>query len=206
MYSLKEKWSFSFSSFPLSKIKYQFWILVPRQWIHQIEVKRHLQILVIKSYPEATKPTSPSKILHHPHKPHPPHTPIFPIFTQYPEELGSRGEKTKPCACTVRLLLYLAELWKRRQKSQGQMQGKGCALGSSAGCSHVPQQSRCDSRAACARGAMNPWAFWRTKQGQGTAAGGRMIVQSNLLPCHAAVCTFQLIKPKDWGEFHKLNP
>lgn len=127
-----------------------------RQWIHQTEVKRHLQILVIKSYPEATKPTSPSKILHHPHKPHPPHTPIFPIFTQYPEELGSRGEKTKPCACTVRLLLYLAELWKTRQKSQGQMQGKGCALGSSAGCSHVPQQSRCNSRAACARGAMNP--------------------------------------------------
>lgn len=77
-----------------------------RQWIHQTEVKRHLQILVIKSYPEATKPTSPSKILHHPHKPHPPHTPIFPIFPQYPEELGARGKKQSPvhaqwgCYCT----------------------------------------------------------------------------------------------------------
>lgn len=91
-----------------------------RQWIHQREAKRHLQLLVIKPYPKATKPISLSKILQHPHKPHTP-SPIFPIYTQHPEELG--GGKNK-----AGLLSDLAELWKRSQKSQGQMQGKGCAL------------------------------------------------------------------------------
>lgn len=101
-----------------------------RQWIHQREAERHLQLLVIKSYPKATKPISLSKILHHPHKPHPP-----------PQH------------------------------------------------SHNIQKS-----------------FAEPSRGKATVAGWRMIIQSNLLPCQAAVCTFQLIKPKDWGEFHKLNP
>lgn len=54
---------------------------------------------------------------------------------------------------------------------------------------------------------MNSQAFYRTRERQGTVSGENRIIESDLLPCYAAVCTFQLIKPKDWGgEFHKLNP
>lgn len=129
----------------------------------------------LQNSPSSTQTSSPS--------------PVFPIFTQYPEELEGGGKNK------ARLLLHLAELWKMRQKSQGQRQGKGSALGTLLCCrnpSTIPEPSVHEP--------------WQNQAGAATVPGRRMILQNNLLPCQAAVCTFQLIKPKDWGEFHKLNP
>lgn len=111
-----------------------------RQWVHQREVKRHLQIFIIKSYPKATKPISLSKILHHPHKPLPHSLDIPNIYTTSRRAGEWWGKQS-------RVGTALGKLWKMRQKSQGRVQGKGSALGSSAGAPHVPQQSQCDSRA-----------------------------------------------------------
>lgn len=45
---------------------------------------------------------------------------------------------------------------------------------------------------------MNSRAFYRTKERQEQLVG-KIRSESNLLPRYAAVCTFQLIKPKDGG-------
>lgn len=196
MYSHKEKWSFSFSPFPLSKIKYQFWILLPKSFKTVDPSERSEETSPVTSYKiisqgyqanfplqnssSSTQTSSPS-----------------PAFPQYPEELrGGRGIKTKQgCYCPWQ------SSGRGDRNPKGRCRGrKGSALGSPAGHSHVLQQSQHDSRA------ISPWAFCRARQGQAKVAGRRMIIQSNLLPCQAAVCTFQLIKPKDWGEFQKLNP
>lgn len=115
MYSREEKWSFSFSSFPLSKIKYQFWNCCQkalRQWIHQREAKRHLQLLVIKSYPKAAKPISLSKILHHPHKPHPP-----PQYSHNIQRAGGwrDGNTKQGCYCSWQS----SGRWGRSPKGRG---------------------------------------------------------------------------------------
>lgn len=84
----------------------------------------------------------------------------------------------------------LGRALKRSQKCPGQMQGKGCALQGTLTC--------------CSNPGVAPSIHEPSRAG--SRAGSRMILQSNPLPCQAAGCTFQLIKPKDWGEFHKLNP
>lgn len=84
------------------------------------------------------------------------HPPIFPIFAWYSEELGGGGKNK------AGLLLHLAELWKMRQKPQGQRQ-EGLCSGHSAGQSHLLQKSQHHSRA------INPWAFAEPSRGRNSA-------------------------------------
>lgn len=118
MYSREEKWSFSVSSFPLSKIKYWFCILLPKSFKTVDPSERSKETSPVISYKiisqgyQANFPLQNSSSSTQTSSP----TPVFP---QYPEELGGGGGKSQ-----AGLLLHLAELWKRRQKSQGQMQGK----------------------------------------------------------------------------------
>lgn len=104
-----------------------------RQWIQQKEAKRHPQLLVIKSYPKATKPTSLSKILHHPHKPHLP-----PQYSQYIHDIQKSWEvgKTKHGCCWI---------WQSSEEESEMPRADAGEGLCSAGHSDVLQQSWCGS-------------------------------------------------------------
>jgi len=103
-----------------------------------------LQLSVIKTYPEATKPISPSKIVQHPHKSHLPRQHLY--NTQKSEGWGDK--EAKACGCTAGFPLRSAD---PRQMSGCNPTGrKGSAPGSSArlsGASATPAASACDARA-----------------------------------------------------------
>lgn len=154
-----------------------------RQWIHQREAKRHLQLLVTKSYPKATKPISLSKILHPPHKPHPP-----PQYSQYIHNILKSwqvGKTKQGCCCTWQS----SGRWDRNPK--GRCRGRALLC----------RALRCAAAIPAWFQSHQSMSLLQSRQ-QGLAEGW----SSNLLPCQPAGCTFQLIKPKDWGEFHQLNP
>lgn len=87
---------------------------------HQKEAKRHLQLLVIKSYPKATKPISLSKILHHPHKPHPPPQYSHNIQKSFAEPSRGRqqwpgeGWSSRATYCLARMLSALSSWLSQR--------------------------------------------------------------------------------------------
>lgn len=133
------------------------------------------------------------------------------IFTQNPKELGM-GE-SGPCVCTAGVVLLLADLRKmRRRNPKGQHAQEGICSGQL--WSHVLQQSQPHQQAMpklCTPGRKDEFTGILQNQGEAGNSGENVIIESNLLHSYAAVCTFQLIKPKDCsggggGEFHKLNP
>lgn len=123
-------------------------------------------------------------------------TSSHPQYSQYLHDIQKSwevGGKTRQgCYCTWQS----SGRWDRNPKGRGR---KGSALGTLQG-----------SLTCCRNPSTIPepsiHEHLQNQAGAGTVPGRRMIIQSNLLPCQAAVCSFQLIKPKDWGEFHKLNP
>lgn len=159
-----------------------------RQWIHQRAANRHLQLLIIKSYPKLPSqfPSPKFSLIHTNLIP-------FPNIPMIFRRAGRWGEKQGRAAIALGRALEDETEIPRAEA------GKGSALGTLQGSltccrnpSIIPEPSIHESL--------------QSQAGAGTVPGRRMIIQSNLLPCQAAVCSFQLIKPKDWGEFHKLNP
>lgn len=106
--------------------------------------------------------------------------------------------------------MRLATLQKMRGRNpQGSLRRKESALGSSARsltCSSNPSRSsqRCQSSARLGE-RMNSQLLYRAKERQGRVSRENVSIKSNLLPCYAAVCAFQLIR-KRGAEFHKLSP
>lgn len=191
----QEKLSFSFSSFPSWTIKNQFWILSPKSFKTVDPLERSektspaIGYKIIPQGCQSNFPFQNSSVFTQTHSsPSPP-----------PKSRRAGRGKSEPLYAYSRVCTALGRPPEdETQKSQGQHAREGICSGQL--CSHVLQQPQPHQQAMpelSTLGRKDEFTSILQNQGEAGNSEENVIIESNLLPCYAAVCTFQLIKPKD---------
>lgn len=202
MYSLEEKLSFGFLSFPSHTNQNQFRLLSPNSFKTVDPLERGEETSPVISYKIAAQGHQANFTLKNSlastQTSYPP--PCLNIYT-ISRRAGTGGKQTP-----VHVQQGFHCTWQSSGRRGAEIPRAACrgrhllraALQGTLACFSNPGRTseRC-RHSVCLGERVNSQAFYRTKERQGPVRGENTVIESNLLPCYAAVRTFQLSKPKD---------